>query len=119
MHREQGNTGAIALAPAPLTSSPVESDPPSRCIAASRPDQDSSRKYKAPTEAGAFSDPRLRGKLVLRRLGRLGGRRSVFRVLAAEALDASGGIHQLLFAGKERVAGGADFNTDVALMSRT
>jgi len=37
-------------------------------------------------------------------------------VLAAEALDASGGIHQLLLAGEEWMAVGADFNTDVAPM---
>ena len=37
-------------------------------------------------------------------------------VLAAEALDASGGVNQLLLAGKERVAGGADFEDDVSLV---
>ena len=37
-------------------------------------------------------------------------------VLAAEALDASGGINQLLLAGEERVAGGADFEQDVAFV---
>src|SRR6202035_2883349 len=46
------------------------------------------------------------------------GFRSILGVLAAEALHASGGIHQLLLAGKERMAGGADFNADVAFMSR-
>ena len=40
-------------------------------------------------------------------------------VLAAEALDASGGIHQLLLARKEWVAIGTDFNVDVALVRRT
>src|SRR5580700_4225712 len=40
------------------------------------------------------------------------------RVLAAEALHTPSGVHQLLLAGKERMAGRADFNTDVALMSR-
>src|SRR5579863_253767 len=39
-------------------------------------------------------------------------------VLAAEALDAAGGVHQLLLAGEKGMAGGADFNTDVALMGR-
>ena len=37
-------------------------------------------------------------------------------VLAAEALDAAGGVDQLLLAGEERVAGGADFDDDVALV---
>ena len=37
-------------------------------------------------------------------------------VLATEALDASGGINQLLLAGEERVAGGADFEDDVSLV---
>ena len=41
-----------------------------------------------------------------------------FGVLAAEALDATGGVHQLLLAGKERVAGGADFHVDIALVGR-
>jgi len=36
--------------------------------------------------------------------------------LAAEALDAAGGIDQLLLAGEERVALRADFDDDVALV---
>jgi hypothetical protein len=36
--------------------------------------------------------------------------------LAAEALDAACGIDQLLLAGEERVAGGADFEDDIALV---
>ena len=36
--------------------------------------------------------------------------------LAAEALDAAGGVDQLLLAGKEWVAGIADFYDDVALV---
>ena len=39
--------------------------------------------------------------------------------LAAEALDASGGVDQLLLAGEEGVAGGADFKDDVALVGGT
>jgi hypothetical protein len=38
------------------------------------------------------------------------------RILPAEALHASGGIHQLLLAGKERVAVRADFQVDGALV---
>ena len=37
-------------------------------------------------------------------------------VLAAETLDAAGGVHELLLAGKEGMAGGADFYADVALV---
>jgi hypothetical protein len=37
-------------------------------------------------------------------------------VLAAEALDAARGIDQLLLAGEERVAVGADFRVDVAFV---
>jgi hypothetical protein len=37
-------------------------------------------------------------------------------VLAAEALDASGGIDQLLLAGEKRVAIRADFEVNIALM---
>jgi hypothetical protein len=37
-------------------------------------------------------------------------------VFAAEAFYAAGGIHEFLLAGKEGVAGGADFYADVALM---
>ena len=36
--------------------------------------------------------------------------------LAAEALDATCGVDQLLLAGEERVAGGADFEQDVAFV---
>ena len=36
--------------------------------------------------------------------------------LAAEALDATCGVDQLLLAGEERVAGGADFEDDVTLV---
>ncbi len=37
-------------------------------------------------------------------------------VLAAETLDAACCVHELLLAGKERVAGGADFYANVALV---
>ena len=63
-----------------------------------------------PPPGGGFS----RGSKVLL----LRGRGSGFFVLAAEALDAAGGIHQLLLAGKERMAVGTDFNVDVAIVSR-
>ena len=49
-------------------------------------------------------------------LGLLGIRRGE---LATEALDAAGGVDQLLLAGEERVAGRADFNDDRALVGRT
>src|ERR1700722_17564682 len=47
-----------------------------------------------------------------------GGGRVLFRVLAAEALHAAGGVHQLLLAGEKWMAVRADFNTYVALMCR-
>src|SRR6267378_1846928 len=48
--------------------------------------------------------------------GCFGFSRVALSVLAPETLDAAGGIHELLLAGKERMASGADFHTDVALM---
>ena len=44
----------------------------------------------------------------------LGGVR--LRILATEALHATGGVDHLLLAGKERVAVGADFHVNIALM---
>ena len=44
---------------------------------------------------------------------------SCLSVLAAEAFNASGGVHQLLFAGEKWVAIGADLQVDVALMRRS
>jgi len=49
----------------------------------------------------------------------LRGRGCLFGVLAAEALDAACCVHQALFAGEERVAVGADFYADLALVGRT
>jgi hypothetical protein len=40
-------------------------------------------------------------------------------VLAAETLDAAGGVNQLLLAGEERMTGGANFHVDVALVGGT
>ena len=48
--------------------------------------------------------------------GGFGFSRVAFSVLAAETLDAAGGVHELLLAGKEGVAGGADFHSDVAFV---
>src|SRR5450759_5653473 len=48
--------------------------------------------------------------------GGFGFARVAFGILAAEALHAAGRVHELLLAGKEGVAGGADFYTDVALV---
>ena len=39
-------------------------------------------------------------------------------IALVEAIDASCGVDQLLLAGKERVASGADFNVQVALLGR-
>src|ERR1039458_8341792 len=48
--------------------------------------------------------------------GGFGFSRVALGVLAAETLDAAGGVHELLLAGKEGMAGGADFYADVALV---
>ena len=40
-------------------------------------------------------------------------------VFAAESLHAAGGIHQLLLAGKEGMAGGANFKVDGTLVGGT
>ena len=42
----------------------------------------------------------------------------VLRVLAAETLDAARAVQNFLLAGKEGMAGGADFNVDIALVRR-
>jgi hypothetical protein len=58
-------------------------------------------------------------KLLLRRVSCLRGfglSGIALGILAAEALHATGGVHEFLFPGKERVASGADFYADVALM---
>ena len=67
---------------------------------------------KAPTEAGALSGLSCSNSLFLRRCG------LVLGVFAAEALDASGGIHELLLAGEKWMAGRAYFNADIAFVSR-
>ncbi len=48
----------------------------------------------------------------------LGLGRFFLGVLAAETLHAAGGVHQLLLAGEEGMATGANFYVDVALVSR-
>jgi hypothetical protein len=48
--------------------------------------------------------------------GLLGCRRCLFGVLAAEALYAACRVYQALLAGEERVAVGADFHADLALV---
>src|SRR5512135_1076060 len=71
----------------------------------------------SPRQSGGWVNP-TSDELLLRGLGLRGfglGRLD-FGVLAAEALDTAGGVHQLLFAGEERVARGADFHVDIALM---
>jgi hypothetical protein len=46
----------------------------------------------------------------------LGLGRVRLRILATEALYATGGVDHLLLAGKKRVAVGADFHVNIALM---
>jgi hypothetical protein len=69
------------------------------------------QQQKALAEARAEICVDLRRELLLRRFR--------FGVLAAEALDASGGVHELLLAGEKWMASRADFNVNVALVSRT
>src|SRR5216684_2541415 len=78
-----------------------------------------SSKLTAKTKASATSGGLCRFRLRLLRRGLAGGFGLAgvrFVELAAEALNAAGGIDQLLLAGEERVAGGADFDDDVALV---
>lgn len=58
----------------------------------------------------------LSGLSMLRLLGGSGLACVRLGELAAETLDASGGVDQLLLTGEERVAGGADFENNVALV---
>jgi len=62
---------------------------------------------------------RVSAQNLLRLLCYLRFARIALGVLAAEALDAAGGVHKLLLAGKEGMAGGADFNADIALVGGT
>src|SRR5271157_4661376 len=83
--------------------------------------------YRNPTPGSKKPPPqrRLSHNLACLLLRSFGFRRRLclagvgFRVLAAEALDAARSVHQLLFAGEEGVAGGADFHVDGALVGRT
>src|SRR5580692_11877130 len=64
-----------------------------------------------------FSSVRPQPRTLVLRCLNLGGRGRVLGVFATEALNPSGGIHKLLLAGEERMAGRANFYADVALMS--
>jgi hypothetical protein len=66
------------------------------------------KKAPAAAEASGASRP----------AGLLRCRSRLFGVLAAEALHAAGRIYQALLAGKERVAVGADFESDLTLVGR-
>ena len=59
---------------------------------------------------------RVSAQNLLRLLCYLRFARIALGVLAAETLDTTGGVHELLLAGKEGMAGGADFYADVALV---
>ena len=60
---------------------------------------------------------RLPGLLIALELLRLFGGFFASSVLAAEAFDTASSVEHLLLAREERVAGGADFNVDVAFVS--
>src|SRR5260370_768596 len=87
-----------------------------------RPQPDRSSGAAARSVGADMMSPGLRTKLALR----MKRRKTVSvppamgaRMVAAEALHASGGVHQFLFAGKERMAVGADFQADLALVGGT
>ena len=50
--------------------------------------------------------------------GGCGFRRRLFAISLIESINASRGINQLLFAGKERVTRGTDFHVQIALLGR-
>src|SRR6266481_7153582 len=76
-----------------------------------------SRFQKRQSKASAAAEALNNSRLLFLRCGRL--RRGRFFVLAAEALHASGSVHQFLLAGKEGVAVGADFEADFAFVGGT
>ena len=76
-----------------------------------------SRFQKTQSKASAAAEALNNSRLLFLRCGRL--RRGRFFILAAEALHASGGVHQFLLAGKEGVAVGADFQADFAFVGGT
>jgi hypothetical protein len=65
-----------------------------------------------------IAKPPARGGFVSSDLARLLRGRLRLGVLAAEALDAACRIHQLLFAGEERMARRANFKVDVTFVGR-
>src|SRR5207253_9185573 len=71
-------------------------------------------KVKPPAKGGFQECEFLHGNLLFG--GCFGFSCIALGVLAAEALDAAGGVHELLLAGKERMASGTDFHADVALV---
>jgi hypothetical protein len=78
------------------------------------------QKSKASRDREAFSNKCVSVRnLLLRGLGfgGFGFAGVALGVFAAEAFYAAGGIHELLLAGKERMAGGADFYAYIALVS--
>jgi len=71
------------------------------------------RIRKARLEGGLKPTPRLRRDRCAFAFGGAG-----FLILLLKLIDAARGVNQLLAAGEERVAVGANFNADVALMRR-
>jgi hypothetical protein len=82
-------------------------------VSRSARDFDPKNKASAAAEAPSKLEPLLLGFGGLRCCGLAG---VGLRVLPAEALNASGGVHQFLLAGKERVAIRADFQVNGALV---
>src|SRR6266566_9214587 len=69
-------------------------------------------KVKPPARGG-FQECAFSARSLLLLGGCFGFSRVALSVLAAETLDAAGGVHELLLAGKERMASGTDFHADV------
>ena len=81
-------------------------------------DSDQKGRRGPSTDSKEQEPPQWEALDTCRRFG-LGLRRFFLGVLAAETFHPTGGIHELLLASKERMAIGADFYVDVALVGRT
>jgi len=77
------------------------------------------RAKRSPRRGGGLGKPKKQRLLGGGCLGGFGLAGVGLGILAAEALDAAGGVDQLLLASEEGVAGGADFHADVALVGGT
>ena len=98
--------------------SPSNARPPQEPLGRRTAGQEAGQN-EAPAGAEAWGKPKKQRLLGGGCFGGFGLAGVGLGILAAEALDAAGGVDQLLLAGKEGVAGGADFHADVALVGGT